>query len=192
MVQVPNADFFLKTVPLLDGGQDVGMVLSPQASEDCHACWGGMQGQHCCRCQGFVAGDGLPYHAVTGNLAASIIFTLGRCPAIHLQYFYNLNADGDIFNHANVHFWDYTQPGYDALGVISCTGTNFLVRGQAFKQVCACGLLHCGQGSPSSSGPHGSPHAGRLWVALPAMPPTRLQHTLMLCAGWLVPGVDAD
>ena len=29
--QVPNADFFLKTVPLLDGGADVGMVLSPQA-----------------------------------------------------------------------------------------------------------------------------------------------------------------
>lgn len=28
--QCPNADFFLKTVPLLDGGQDVAMVLSPQ------------------------------------------------------------------------------------------------------------------------------------------------------------------
>ena len=28
--QVPNADFFTKMVPLLDGGQDVGMVLSPQ------------------------------------------------------------------------------------------------------------------------------------------------------------------
>ncbi|KAI7842235.1 hypothetical protein COHA_004148 [Chlorella ohadii] len=69
--QVPNADFFLKTVPLLDGGQDVGMVLSPQA-------------------------------------------------------FYNLNPGGDIFNHAN--------PGYDALGLISCTGTNFLVRARAFNQ----------------------------------------------------------
>ncbi|KAL4426135.1 hypothetical protein ABPG77_002721 [Micractinium sp. CCAP 211/92] len=77
--QVPNADFFLKMVPLLDGGQDVGMILSPQT-------------------------------------------------------FYNLNPDGDIFNHANVHFWDYTQPGYDALGLISCTGTNFLVRARAFQQ----------------------------------------------------------
>ncbi|PRW56955.1 Six-hairpin glycosidase [Chlorella sorokiniana] len=77
--QVPNADFFLKTVPLLDGGQDVGMVLTPQA-------------------------------------------------------FYNLNPGGDIFNHSNVHFWDYTQPGYDALGLISCTGTNFLVRAKAFYQ----------------------------------------------------------
>lgn len=51
-----------------------------------------------------------------------------------LQTFYNLNPDGDIFNHANVHFWDYTQPGYDALGLISCTGTNFLVRARAFQQ----------------------------------------------------------
>lgn len=38
--QVPNADFFLKTVPLLDGGQDVGMVLSPQVRE--RGCRGGM------------------------------------------------------------------------------------------------------------------------------------------------------
>ena len=75
--QVPNADFYLKMVPMLDGGRDVGMVLSPQT-------------------------------------------------------FYNLNPEGDVFNHANVHFWDYTQPGYDALGLISCTGTNFLVRARAF------------------------------------------------------------
>lgn len=75
--QVPNADFYQKMVPMLDGGCDVGMVLSPQT-------------------------------------------------------FYNLNPEGDIFNHANVHFWDYTQPGYDALGLISCTGTNFLVRARAF------------------------------------------------------------
>jgi len=76
--QVPNADFFSKTVPLLDGGEDVAMILTPQA-------------------------------------------------------FSNLNHDGDIFNHANVHFWDYTQPGYDALGLISCTGTNFLIRARAFQ-----------------------------------------------------------
>jgi len=76
--QVCNADFFSKTVPLLDGGEDVAMILTPQA-------------------------------------------------------FSNLNHDGDIFNHANVHFWDYTQPGYDALGLISCTGTNFLLRAKAFQ-----------------------------------------------------------
>ena len=28
--QVANADFFLKTLPLFDAGDDVGMVLSPQ------------------------------------------------------------------------------------------------------------------------------------------------------------------
>ena len=31
LVQVANADFFLKMVPLFDAGDDVGMVLSPQA-----------------------------------------------------------------------------------------------------------------------------------------------------------------
>lgn len=30
--QVANADFFLKTLPLFDAGDDVGMVLSPQVS----------------------------------------------------------------------------------------------------------------------------------------------------------------
>ncbi len=29
--QVAHQDFFLKMVPLLDGGDDVGMVLSPQS-----------------------------------------------------------------------------------------------------------------------------------------------------------------
>ena len=71
-MQVCSKDFFLKTVPLFDGGDDVGMVLSPQC-------------------------------------------------------FHNLNLHTDIFNHSNVHFWEYMQPGYDALGFISCTGTNFLV-----------------------------------------------------------------
>ena len=59
--------FFLKMVPMMDGGDDVGMVLSPQC-------------------------------------------------------FHNLNQYGDIFNHQNIHFWEYMQPGYDALGFISCTG----------------------------------------------------------------------
>ena len=38
------------------------------------------------------------------------------------QCFHNLNLHSDIFNHSNVHFWEYMQPGYDALGFISCTG----------------------------------------------------------------------
>ena len=69
--QVCSKDFFLKTVPLFDGGDDVGMLIS---TPGCH----------------------------------------------------NLNMPTDIFNHSNVHFWEYMQPGYDALSFISCTGTNFL------------------------------------------------------------------
>ena len=32
-----------------------------------------------------------------------------------------------------LHFWQYMQPGYDALDFISCTGTNFLVRANAYQ-----------------------------------------------------------
>lgn len=79
-VQAVNREFFLKTVPLLDEGDDVSMVLTPQA-------------------------------------------------------FHNLDLDTDIFNHSNVHFWQYMQPGADAIGFISCTGTNFLLRSRCLKQV---------------------------------------------------------
>ena len=51
-----STSFYLKTLPLFDGGDDVGMVLSPQC-------------------------------------------------------FHNLNLHADIFNHSNVHFWEYMQPG---------------------------------------------------------------------------------
>lgn len=81
MRQVASKEFFLKTLPLFDGGDDIGMVLSPQC-------------------------------------------------------FHNLNVHCDIFNHSNVHFWEYMQPGYDALGFISCTGTNFLVSPPALR-ICA-------------------------------------------------------
>ncbi len=67
LLQVASPDFYLKMVPLLDGGDDVGMVLSPQS-------------------------------------------------------FHNLRKHADIFNHANVQFWEYAQHGYDAINFISCTG----------------------------------------------------------------------
>ena len=63
------------------------------------------------------------------------------------QCFHNLNLHSDIFNHSNVHFWEYMQPGYDALGFISCTGTNFLVRMPhkyfpcPCPECCACSAL---------------------------------------------------
>ena len=60
-------------VPLFDGGNDVGMVLSPQC-------------------------------------------------------FHNLRLHADVFNHANIHFWEYAQHGYDALGFISCTGQPLKTR----------------------------------------------------------------
>ena len=50
------------------------------------------------------------------------------------QAFHNLNPYADLFNHSNIHFWEYMQPGYDALGFISCTGTNYLMRAQAFME----------------------------------------------------------
>ena len=54
--QVANSDFFLKTLYKLDAGDDVAMVLSPQA-------------------------------------------------------FYNTRLNADIFNHSNIHFWEYAQHG---------------------------------------------------------------------------------
>ena len=88
-LQVCNADFFLKTLPLFDSGDDVGMVLSPQC-------------------------------------------------------FHNVDVGADVFNHANVQFWEYAQTGYDALGFISCTGMchlfwlaiTFIEHG--YKQVMQC------------------------------------------------------
>ena len=52
--QIAKKHFFLAMVPLFDGGDDVAMVLSPQA-------------------------------------------------------FHNLNLHTDIFNHSNIHFWEYMQ-----------------------------------------------------------------------------------
>jgi hypothetical protein len=67
--QVAKPHFFLRTLPLFDAGDDVGMVLSPQC-------------------------------------------------------FHNVHWHADIFNHSNLQFWEYMQPGYDAWGFISCTGMH--------------------------------------------------------------------
>jgi hypothetical protein len=56
-----------------------------------------------------------------------------RTQVLTPQYNSNLSRTNDIFNHSNNHFWQYMQPGYDALGFISCTGTNFLVRANAYQ-----------------------------------------------------------
>lgn len=62
-MQMACETFFLKTVPLLDEGDDVAMVLTPQA-------------------------------------------------------FHNLDVDIDIFNHANIHFWECAPPLLPCLHLI--------------------------------------------------------------------------
>jgi len=52
------------------------------------------------------------------------------------QCFHNLNLHEDIFNHSNIHFWEYMQPGYDALGFISCTG-------ETSKHSCSAQVAYC-------------------------------------------------
>jgi len=69
LLQIADPTFFMKTLPLLDDGDDIAMVLSPQC-------------------------------------------------------FHNVHHQADIFNHTNIHFWEYMQVGYDALSFISCTGAR--------------------------------------------------------------------
>ncbi|CAL5222930.1 g5365 [Coccomyxa viridis] len=77
--QIVHSDFFKRTVHLMDGGLDVGLVLTPQP-------------------------------------------------------FVNISPAADIFGHCNAPFWYIMQPFYQILGLISCTGTNFLLRAEAWRQ----------------------------------------------------------
>jgi hypothetical protein len=54
--------------------------------------------------------------------------------ALSPQLMYNVIPDCDIFNHQNVHFWEMMQPGMDALGFISLTGTNMILRCRALHE----------------------------------------------------------
>ena len=53
--------------------------------------------------------------------------------ALSPQLMFNVSPDTDIFNHQNVHFWEKMQPGMDALGFISLTGTNMIMRSRALQ-----------------------------------------------------------
>lgn len=83
----------MKMVPLMDDGDDVAMVLSPQC-------------------------------------------------------FHNVHHQADIFNHTNIHFWEYMQIGYDALSFISCTGqasgscSTLLHCCHGIWVCCPCGQIH--------------------------------------------------
>ena len=68
------------------------------------------------------------------DIVHNVEFDLWRVPQVLTpQYNSNLSATNDIFNHSNTHFWQYMQPGYDSVDFISCTGTNFLVRSNAYQ-----------------------------------------------------------
>jgi endoglucanase len=56
--------------------------------------------------------------------------------ALSPQLMHNVLPDCDVFNHQNVHFWESMQPGMNALGFISLTGTNMLLRARALQ---SCG-----------------------------------------------------
>jgi hypothetical protein len=62
---------------------------------------------------GHITGDMTVYIMIAGDDIGMVLSP---------QCFHNLNLHEDIFNHSNIHFWEYMQPGYDALGFISCTG----------------------------------------------------------------------
>lgn len=51
------------------------------------------------------------------------------------QWFYNVPMMADIFNHSNLHLWEYMLPAMDGWGCLSCTGTNFVIRANAIKTV---------------------------------------------------------
>jgi cellulose synthase/poly-beta-1,6-N-acetylglucosamine synthase-like glycosyltransferase len=53
--------------------------------------------------------------------------------ALSPQLMFNVDPNADIFNHQNVHFWEKMQPGMDALGFISLTGTNMILRCRALQ-----------------------------------------------------------
>jgi len=53
--------------------------------------------------------------------------------ALSPQLMHNVLPDCDVFNHQNVHFWESMQPGMDALGFISLTGTNMVLRARALQ-----------------------------------------------------------
>ena len=148
--QVANADFFLKTLPLFDAGDDVGMVLSPQVSSFefflglsffsplclflslCLACFATTAAAVLLSPCSFLCSFSQPRPPKKNENETNENAKKNRNPP--RQCFYNLDLHADIFNHCNVQFWEYAQPGYDAFGFISCTGTNFLVRSRAFKE----------------------------------------------------------
>ena len=117
--QVASKEFFLKTVPMFDGGDDMGMVLSPQCFHNLNA-HADIFNHSSVKKGGEEGGGG----GERGTTPRKPFLSFPRPPAPHPHPLCS-----------NVHFWEYMQPGYDALGFISCTGTNFLARARALVEV---------------------------------------------------------
>ncbi|CAG5088061.1 Oidioi.mRNA.OKI2018_I69.PAR.g11718.t1.cds [Oikopleura dioica] len=54
------------------------------------------------------------------------------------QFFYNVNADEDVWDHLNVSFFHRIEPSLDQWSAVNCCGTNFTVRADALKSVGVC------------------------------------------------------
>ena len=142
-----SKDFFVRTLPLFDGGDDVGMVLSPQCFHNLNlhtdifnhsnvhfwyavcsmlTCLPHFKIQPAIEDVSHVPARPAPQQTSWAPLCrahalmarASNVWEAPACLAT------------DIFKLCYA-CREYMQPGYDAMGFISCTGTNFLVR-------CAC------------------------------------------------------
>ena len=109
-----DPDIFVKMVPLLDGGDDAGMVLSPQFSIPLYP---------------FLRLSVLLTQVANPDFFLKMVPLLDGGDDVGMvlspQSFHNLQPHADIFNHANIQFWEYAQHGYDALDFISCTGALF-------------------------------------------------------------------
>lgn len=103
-----SKDFFIKTLPLFDGGDDVGMVLSPQCFHNLNLHTDIFNHSN--------------VHFWRAAPAGSSLFSSGRN---------HLHENGKVNEQPLITCFyacrEYMQPGYDAMGFISCTGTNFLV-----------------------------------------------------------------
>ena len=150
-VQVSSKDFFVKTLPLFDAGDDVGMVLSPQCFHNLNLhtdifnhsnvhFWRArlpaavhLHCMHSMRSDTYTSAckvSGMPQRTCRFDWACMLSSCLARAAAgsagVHLQECHLILSDRDMQR-----VWhprrEYMQPGYDAMGFISCTGTNFLV-----------------------------------------------------------------
>ena len=137
--QVANPDFFLKMLYKFEAGDDVAMVLSPQVR-------GGEELVLfsslafffflfflCILPRAPFSSSSSRFSLSNGKKNSNPPRSKNSQKKTPQQSFYNTNLRADIFNHSNTHFWEYAQHGYDALGFISCTGTNFLIRSAAFR-----------------------------------------------------------